>query len=374
MKSLNIGIISHLKYPIREPFSGGLEMHTYMLAEGLRARGHRVTLFAADQSDASLGVEPICAATALAAVGTDEARDVSFFQEHHAYLILMQRLRYSDFDLIHNNSLHYLPVSLADLLPMPMVTTLHTPPFCWLESGFVCEKGHNNTTVAISKTVAHLWARVMKVDEIILNGIDLGQFAYHNEAEAPVYAIWYGRIVPEKGLHYALDAAHLAGIPLKIAGPVSDQVYFAHEIAPRFTRFSDTCEYLGHVEHAQLATLIGGASVSLCTPCWEEPYGLVVVESLAAGVPVAGFSRGALPELIDEQSGALATPDSAIALQKAIERAMKCTRAACRARAEAVADKQVMLDHYEALYRRLVFASSTFAERKIKSSFGNERV
>lgn len=41
---MRIAIIAHLKYPISEPFAGGLEMHTHMLARSLRERGHDVTL------------------------------------------------------------------------------------------------------------------------------------------------------------------------------------------------------------------------------------------------------------------------------------------------------------------------------------------
>lgn len=127
---MRIGIIAHLKYPIAEPFAGGLEMHTHLLARSLRDRGHDVTIFASSRSEPGLGLEAICSETAISTVGTAEAPDVAFFKEHHAYLSLMGELRHRRFDVIHNNSLHYIPVTMADSLPMPMVTTLHTPPFC----------------------------------------------------------------------------------------------------------------------------------------------------------------------------------------------------------------------------------------------------
>ena len=132
---MRIAIIAHLKHAIGEPFAGGLETHTHMLAKSLQRRGHAVTVFASTKSDPALGVEAICDETSLLATGTNEANDVAFFREHHAYLRLMTELRTRDFDVIHNNSLHYLPVSMAATVAMPMVTTLHTPPFCWLESG-----------------------------------------------------------------------------------------------------------------------------------------------------------------------------------------------------------------------------------------------
>ncbi|WP_373928903.1 glycosyltransferase [Sphingomonas aerolata] len=124
---MRIAIIAHLKYAIREPFAGGLEMHTHLLATALRRRGHAVTVFASMKSDPAMGLEAICDETSLLETGTAEAQDVTFFREHHAYLRLMSMLRNRRFDVIHNNSLHYLPVSMAETLDTPMVTTLHTP-------------------------------------------------------------------------------------------------------------------------------------------------------------------------------------------------------------------------------------------------------
>lgn len=96
---MRIGVIAHLKYPIAEPFAGGLEMHTHLLCRQLRLNGHDVTLFAATRSDPALGLEAICDQTEMAKVGIAEAGDVAFFREHHAYLSLMGCLRRSQFDL-----------------------------------------------------------------------------------------------------------------------------------------------------------------------------------------------------------------------------------------------------------------------------------
>lgn len=348
---MRIGIISHLKYPIAEPFAGGLEMHTHLLARSLRTRGHTVTLFASTRSDADLGLEAICDETALMAAGVEEATDVGFFREHHAYLGLMNRLRRSDFDIIHNNSLNYLPVSMADALPMPMVTTLHTPPFCWLESGIRECKSESAVFVAVSDSIRQAWSAITPVTEVVRNGIDLQRFAFAPKPSHERYLVWYGRIVPEKGLHHAMDAAALVGLPLKIAGPALDPEYFASEIAPRMGRGN---EYLGHLGHSELSALIGGASAFLCTPCWEEPYGLVVAEALACGVPVAAFARGAIPEILTPECGVLAVPDDVTSLAAATRQVLALDRAACRSRAEQACDAETMIDAYENLYARCV--------------------
>lgn len=348
---MRIGIIAHLKYPIAEPFAGGLEMHTHLLARLLRDRGHAVTVFASSRSDSALGVEAICSETAISTVGTAEAPDIAFFKEHHAYLSLMGELRHRRFDVIHNNSLHYIPVTMADTLPMPMVTTLHTPPFCWLESGIRLCRARNNAFAAVSQAVGALWDHVVPSDAVIMNGIDLDRFSFHPTPDPNPYLVWYGRIVPEKGLHLAIAAARQVGLPLKIAGPILDDVYFRKQIAPHL---GPDAVHVGHLSHGKLAELVGGARAFLCTPLWDEPYGLVVAEALACGIPVAAFSRGAIPEILDASCGVLATPDNIDSLADAAHQALSLDRRACRKRAERVCDADRMIDAYERLYRRLV--------------------
>jgi glycosyltransferase involved in cell wall biosynthesis len=346
---VRIAIIAHLKHAISEPFAGGLEMHTHMLARSLRRRGHDVTLFASTRSDPDLGVEAICDETSLLGVGTSEANDVAFFREHHAYLRLMTELRDRSFDVIHNNSLHYLPVSMADTVPTPMLTTLHTPPFCWLESGVRLSKARIRY-VAVSEATAAMWRHATRVDRVISNGIDLTQFPISRTSASEPYLVWYGRIVPEKGLEFAIAAARRAGLPLRIAGPISDPAYFEQMIWPEL---GPDVLHVGHLDHDELARLVGGAKAALCTPRWEEPYGLVVAEALACGTPVAAFRRGGVPAILDASCGVLAEPDDIVSLANAARRAIDLDRDACRVRAERFCDAEAMVGAYEAIYAEM---------------------
>jgi glycosyltransferase involved in cell wall biosynthesis len=139
-------------------------------------------------------------------------------------------------------------------------------------------------------------------------------------------------------------------LPLRIAGPILNEVYFREQIAPNL---GEGAIHTGHLAHGKLAQLVGGARAFMCTPLWDEPYGLVVAEALACGVPVAAFARGAIPDILDASCGVLAVPDDVASLARSTLASLSLDRRACRRRAEQVCNADRMIDAYEALYRRL---------------------
>jgi len=349
---MRIALIASARFPIREPFAGGLEAHTWALANGLKRHGHEVTVFAGAGCDPGLGVSELTPAQAEI---SDEARaDVSmppdlWLEEHHAYLQLMIDLAERNraaFDVIHNNCLHYLPVAMARLLPVPMISTLHTPPTPWLESAV--QTGPCPVVfAAVSRHTAVSWRHVIPKIRIIGNGIDLDRWR-PGPGGGPV--LWSGRIVPEKGPDLAILAARKAGLPLDLAGPVFDGHYFATCVQPLL---GDTVRYLGHLNHEELAPVLGRASACLVTPRWDEPYCLAAAEALACGTPVAGFARGALPDLLDERCAVLARPDDVAELAAGLRAAVRLPRSDARAHAVKHCAADRMIDQYESLYREV---------------------
>ncbi|WJW79793.1 glycosyltransferase family 4 protein [Bartonella sp. TP] len=357
MKALKIAVIAHIKYPIKQPFVGGLECFTYTLTKGLIKRGHQVTLFAAAGSDIELNSSFISDPTAdnfgpkkLPAYEISPA-ELTMYQEYCAYNKLMYKLKNAEFDIIHNNSLHHTVLDFSETLKIPMVTTLHTPPLAWLAAAFTSRPKQNNFIVTISDYMKQLWQEIAPSKAVILNGIALQQFTFVPNEAKENYAIWFGRITPEKGTHLAIQAAQKAQMPLKIAGAIYDQLYFDNYIQPLL---NNQTNYIGHLDHNNLAKLIGKARLSLCTPCWDEPFGLVIAESLACGTPVAAFKRGAIPELLSPLSGALAEPNNVEALAAAITKASNLSPVDCRARAEEIANFDIMLNKYEKLYETIL--------------------
>ncbi|WP_404961600.1 glycosyltransferase [Streptomyces sp. 147326] len=353
MSSLRVALIASARFPISEPFAGGLEAHTWWLARALHRRGHDVELFAAPGSDPALGARelPVRRSTLSDAARTDVSMpSVMWMEEHHAYLGLMLDLARDGehrFDVVHNNSLHYLPVAMASALRVPVVTTLHTPPTPWLESAIKAQDSCPVTFTAVSRFTAGAWQATVPCARVVRNGIDMN---FWKPGPGGGDLVWSGRLVTEKGPHLAIEAARAAGMALRIAGPICDRAYFDDRIEPLL---GEDVRYVGHLDRRGLAELLGSASAALVTPSWDEPYGLVVAEALACGTPVCGFDRGALSEILTPDCGVLAPSGDVEALAELIPRAMELDRGAARHRAEEFCSLDRTADAYTDLYEEV---------------------
>lgn len=350
--TLRVCLIASPRFPVGEPFMGGLEAHTHALAHALLRRGHDVSLFAAPGSDPTLGATtlPVAAFRSSEAARADVSRTPEvWMQEHHAYLELMLSLargHHGRFDVVHNNSLHHLPVALSSLLDVPVVTTLHTPPVAWLESA-VQFASPSSRFVAVSRSVSRSWRHVVS-STTIPNAVDTDVWV---PGPGGGRTLWFGRLVPEKAPHEAILAAHAAGRSIDLAGPVHDTAYAMEHVWP-LLRPAD--RYLGHLQGQRLRSVVAQASVVVVTPQWDEPFGLVAAEAMASGTPVAAYDRGALREVVDERSGALASPGDVDALAHAIDRAALLDRDAVRRRAVEHFSIDRMVEGYLAVYRDLI--------------------
>ncbi|MDO9377822.1 MAG: glycosyltransferase family 4 protein [Nocardioidaceae bacterium] len=348
-RRLRIAMIASSRFPVSEPFAGGLEAHLWAASRELARRGHRVSLFAAPGSDAAVGVDTLQVdPLELTVAATQDASmvEMGWLQEHHAYLDLMVRLAgplASSFDVVHNHSLHHLPVAMARTIPMPMLTTLHTPPTPWLESAIRVARGAGGRFVAVSAHTAASWQHTGQVP-VLLNGIDVSRWP---QGPGGTRLVWSGRMVAEKAPHLAIQAARLAGLPLDLAGPVSDPAYFDECVRPLL---GDDVRHLGHLDHAQLAAVVGRSAATLVTPDWDEPYGLVVAESLACGTPVVAFARGGVGEVLDASCGRLVPAGDVQAMAAAVADVTALDRDAARRRAETACSIDRMTDLYEDAY------------------------
>jgi glycosyltransferase involved in cell wall biosynthesis len=174
------------------------------------------------------------------------------------------------------------------------------------------------------------------------------------------YLAFLGRISPEKGLDRAIAIATACGTPLRIAAKVdpADADYFEREIRPLMNH--PLVEFIGEIGEAEKNRFLGGAQALLFPIDWPEPFGLVMIEALACGVPVIAFEGGSVREVIDDGSTGyvVSSVDDAIA---AVRRIADLDRAACRAAFERRFTASRMASRHLQLYRELVAGRRTRA-------------
>jgi len=317
-RPLRILMVAPSRYPLRQPHAGGLEATVWDRVRWLRARGHDVTLCAAEGSDflddvpefqlpSPAWTRPEHASDTEYPLGYADAVDTAFDAARER-LIADRHL----FDVVDNHSLHPAPIRWSVEADIPVVTTLHTPPLEPLleAAAEVGEASHR--FLAVSQATARAWS-VEGVDAFVFpNGIDTDQWTCG--AGGPSW-VWSGRVVPEKAPHLAIEAARAADAHIVLAGRIGDVDYFEQEIVPRLGVHA---RYVGPLRQPELCRLVGSSAVALVTPMWEEPFGLVIAEALATGTPVAAFDIGGVSEVLAGMPGSVTvTPGDVVALAKA---------------------------------------------------------
>ena len=193
----------------------------------------------------------------------------------------------------------------------------------------------------------------------IHNFVDVGQIPFRAAVPADAPLLFLSRIEEIKGPHLAIAVARAAGRRLVLAGnrvdSPSGRAFWEKAIAPELARGG--VEWVGEVDNEKKWRQLGEAAALLLPIQWEEPFGIVFVEALAAGVPVITCERGATPEIIE--SGRTGFFISGVEDGVNAVRALSSIdRRACRARAEAAFDLPVAADRYLALYRQLAESAS----------------
>ena len=251
-RPLRIALIAPSQYPIASRSPGGSRRWCGS-CDRARARGHDVSLFAAEGSDGAdeRHVLPVGGwAPSRTAAGDCSMPVEGFMSAHHAYLRLLMSLagRWAD-ELRRRPQPRPAPPARSRwrrCSGMPVLTTLHTPPTPWLESAVIAAptRGDAPGRVRRGQRLHRPGVAGPAPDDaasVVLNGVDLGDVATRS---AVATAGLVGRFVPEKAPHLAIEAARRAGMPITLAGPVVDRTYFAEAIRPRL---GPDVEYGGHL-------------------------------------------------------------------------------------------------------------------------------
>ncbi|HEX6395365.1 MAG TPA: glycosyltransferase family 4 protein [Acidimicrobiales bacterium] len=317
---------------------GGIEIMLDTLARGLDAAGHDVTLFTTGDSTCPVKKAWLFeAARGIATAGPSvELRHVM-----SAYDVARQ------FDIFHDHTLTG-PV-YADRFPwLPVVTTNHGPFLS--ELGPIYQAISNRVPViAISHHQAST-AQGVNLAGVIHHGVDLAGWPVGMGGGD--YAVFLGRMNPDKGVHHAARAARSAGMPLKIAAKMSEpaeMAYFNDSVKPLL---GGDIEYIGEVNRTEKLQLLGEATCLLNPIDWPEPFGVVMIEALATGTPVIAAHVGSAPEIVDDGvTGILAHDQSD--LVEALQRVAELDRFACRKAAEDRFSAERMVAEHVAVYAQV---------------------
>jgi len=316
---------------------GPWELFASLLADGLVALGHDVTLYATADSVTTARLR----STLAHGWSEDPKVDTKVAECLHVARVFEEA---DEFDIIHNG-FDFLPLTYSSLVRTPVVTTIHG--FSSARIVPVYERYDATTDyVAISDADRH---PRLHYAATIHHGIDTAAFAV--PATHGDHLLFFGRIHPDKGTAVAIELARRAGRPLVIAGIVQDEAYFRAEVLPHVD--GTQVRYVGPVGADERAAVLGDAHALVHLIDFDEPFGYSVVEALACGTPVIAYARGSMPELVVDGRDGFVVPDMDGAVE-AVDRVDGLDRAAIRRSAIARFDVARMVGEYAALYGRIL--------------------
>lgn len=341
---LKIAIVAPPWLQIPPPAYGGIESICAVLADGLVARGHDVTLFGAGTGGTAARFAPTFAEPQADRMGE------ALPELLHAATVAAA-LQSEQFDVVHDHTLGGL--ALADRRNSPTVVTAHGPVAGELGDYFRL-LGHNLHFVAISDSQRAAAPQLPWAGRVH-NAVRVADFPFR--ADKDDFVLFMGRCSPQKGLHTAIDVTRAAGMRLVAAAKCrepAEREYFETYVRPRL---GTDVTWLAEVGGTAKLDLLAAARCLLFPIDWEEPFGMVMIEALACGTPVVALRRGSVSEVIlDGVTGLIA--DKATELPELLWATSDIDPNACRADVAARFNAEEMVERYEAVYRR-VAASST---------------
>jgi glycosyltransferase involved in cell wall biosynthesis len=339
---MRIAQVTPLWERVPPPAYGGIELVVSLLTDELVRRGHEVTLFATGDSITLAKLESIHPR----AIRLDPT--VKEYQVYETLLLSHVYERADEFDIIHSH-LGYATLPYAQFSKTPTIHTLHGVFTSDNEKMYT----HARSQPFVSISDAQREPRMgLNYQATVYNGIDVDSYKFYETPNEEPYLAFLGRLSPEKGPHLAIEIAKRTGWRLKMAGKVDivDQEFYETELKPHID--GEQIQYVGEANHVQKNTLMGGAVATLFPITWKEPFGLVMVESMASGTPVIGMKLGSAPEVINHgKTGFLCeTVDQCV---EALGRIYDIDRADCRQHVIDNFSAQRMTDGYEDVYRQL---------------------
>lgn len=341
---MRIAQVAPLIEPVPPQLYGGTERVVSYLTEELVRRGHEVTLFASGDSKTSAHLESITEHSIR--LNPDGIDPVAF----HVMELSRAFSSYEGFDIIHCH-LDFMAFPFAHSYRIPTVHTLHgrldLPHWARIMAHYA-EMPLVSVSDAQRRPLENVdvnWAAT------VYHGMPEECFRY-SEADGG-YLAFFSRISREKRPDLAIEVAKRAGIKLKVAGKVdpADREYFEEEIRPLFHH--PLVEFVGELGTTDRLEFLGEAKALLFPIDWPEPFGLVVIESLACGTPVITRPCGSMPEIV--RNGRVGyIVDSVDEMVDAARRIERIDRKTCFTYAQERFSSETMARRYEAVYDAII--------------------
>jgi glycosyltransferase involved in cell wall biosynthesis len=339
---MRIALVSSCAVSVPPRAYGGTELVVAELAKNLTRLGHDVTTFATGDSEPTGKLRWRFEKPVWPPYESAELR-------HAAYAWQEITAKAGAFDIVHT---HQAP-SLALAAIARAIRTVYTIHHCRDERLLELYRDFPGAAyVGISQRQAELVPEI-QLEDVILHGLDPD--LYEAGSGDGNHVAFLGRFAKVKGPEAAIDAARRAGVTLRMGGDVHppDREFFDREVRPRLAERAERVEWLGELSHVPKLSLLGDARALLFPIDWEEPFGLVMIESMLVGTPVIGFPRGSVPEVIEEGVTGFIVRDVA-EMAARIRDLGSFDRARCRQRARERWSSLRMAREHEALYERLL--------------------
>lgn len=328
---------------------GGIELVVKLLTDELVRRGHEVTLFASGDSITKAKLYSVHDRALRLDSSIDEP-DIY----HQMILADVYQDRYANFDIIHSH-IGYAALPYSSLIKTPTVHTLHGAFSS--DTSKIFRRFSEQRLISISQAQREPCPELNYV-HTVYNGIDTAVYRFFCQPVQPAYLAFVGRISPQKGAVEAIKIALATGLPLKMAGKIDvvDADYYQEQVEPLID--GEQIQYLGEISHEDKVKLLGEATVTLFPITWREPFGLVMIESMATGTPVIAMNLGSVPEVIaDGKTGFIC--DSADKMIEMVPQATKLDRQTCREYVVSRFSVESMTDEYERAYSMLLNSSKS---------------
>ncbi len=353
-------MLAPLVSPIAEPHMGGSQALLADLAVALTGRGHEVRVYAASGSridgvdvvDTGVDAESL-RGTVFRAAGDGRDRDGAV-AARAAFEAAARMIERDGSDVVHVHAFDAPAVEAAAALGLPTIQVLHLPPAGDVADAVRGAAGEAFQVVTVSEAMRAAWAGAGVIAGVIRPGVPVGRIPW--QARSGRGLLFAGRLSQEKGAVDAIDIAAGAGAPLTIVGQPYDERHAAEVRARAAAAGADLRPPL---PRERLWELMANASAVLCPVRWDEPFGLVAAEAQAAGTPVVGYRRGALPEVVEDGvTGSLVDEGDLEAAVGAVRAAARLDRREVRRHAERHLGLDASVDSFETLSTELAGASA----------------